>query len=264
MANVHSGITKVFTPRTAMTTHSTSTKQGPRYRIFSRIFPKTASHMARTKLLERKSLSAQVADTLREQIISGALTQGQQLKQEDIAKSLGVSHIPVREAFQILDAEGLVTSIPYKGTVVTRLSIAEIEEYFDIRAVLEVDLLKRAIGHIEPEAVSHARELVEKMDSCPAQRLGEYNWELHELLYTPANRPVTLNMVRGIHDNLDRYVRVQLALDERNRKRAHQEHAQLIDLCEAGQKSQAARLLFEHIAGVRDDLLHHLHRHQPS
>jgi DNA-binding GntR family transcriptional regulator len=220
--------------------------------------------MARARrTLERRSLAAQVADTLREQIISGSLPQGQQLKQEDIARQLGVSHIPVREAFQILDAEGLITSVPYKGAVVTRLSTAEIEEYFDIRAALEVDLIKRAIGRIEPDAISRARKIVEKMDDCPPQRWGEYNWELHELLYTPANRPVTLNLVRGIHDNLDRYVRMQLALDERNRQRAHQEHEQLVTLCEAGQKTQAARLLAEHIAGVRDDLLRHLQR-QPA
>lgn len=217
--------------------------------------------MARSIGVERRSLSAQVADTLRELIISNTYTQGHQLRQDEVARRLGVSHIPVRAAFQLLEAEGLITNVPYKGAVVTRLSAAEIEEYFDIRATLEVDLLKRAIANISPESFARARKIVERMDTAPPARWGEYNWKLHEELYSAANRPITLEFVRKIHDNLDRYVRIQLSLAEENRKRAHQEHIRLIDLCEAGDHAKALRLLNAHICGVRDDLLNHLKEH---
>jgi DNA-binding GntR family transcriptional regulator len=155
----------------------------------------------------------------------------------------------------------LITHVPYKGAVVSHLSAAEIEEYFDIRTTLEVDLLSRAIGRMSPEVAERARLIVEKMDSAPPARWGEYNWSLHAELYAPANRPITLEMVKRIHDNLDRYVRIQLSLAEKNRKRAHQEHIQLIDLCEAGDRTKALRLLAAHIKGVRDDLLNHLKEH---
>ncbi len=211
--------------------------------------------------VERKSLSTQVADTLRQLIVSNAYPQGQQLRQEEVARRLGVSHIPVRAAFQLLEAEGLITNVPYKGAVVTRLSAAEIEEYFDIRATLEVDLLKRSIGDIAPEALARARKIVEKMDTASPERWGEYNWKLHEELYSAADRPITLDFVRKIHDNLDRYVRIQLSLSEQNRKRAHEEHIQLIELCAAGERQKAIRLLSAHICGVRDDLLNHLREH---
>jgi len=216
--------------------------------------------MVRSLSLERRSLSAQVADTLRELIISNTYAQGDQLKQDEVAKRLGVSHIPVRAAFQQLEAEGLITNVPYKGAVVTRLSEAEIEEYFDIRATLEVDLLKRAIPNIGADVVARARKIAEKMDNAPPSRWGEYNWKLHEELYAPANRPITLEFVRKIHDNLDRYVRIQLALADKNRERAHEEHYRLIELCGARSK-EAPRLLFQHISRVRDDLLNHLKEH---
>jgi DNA-binding GntR family transcriptional regulator len=216
--------------------------------------------MARTIGVERRSLSAQVADTLRELIISNTYSQGHQLRQEEVAKRLGVSHIPVRAAFQQLESEGLVTNVPYKGAVVTRLSSAEIEEYFDIRATLEVDLLRRSVGNLTPEAIGRARKIVERMDSAPPARWGELNWKLHEELYSAANRPITLDFVRKIHDNLDRYVRIQLSLTEANRRRAHQEHIKLIELCEAGDQAKALKLLHTHICGVRDDLLDHLAR----
>ena len=72
---------------------------------------------------------------------------------------------------------------------------------------------------------------------------------------------MTPEFVRKIHDNLDRYVRIQLSLAEENRQRAHQEHIQLIDLCEAQDRAKALKLLSTHINGVRDDLLHHLEQH---
>jgi DNA-binding GntR family transcriptional regulator len=217
--------------------------------------------MARTIRSERRSLATQVADALRELIMSNAYKQGQQLRQDDIAKRLGVSHIPVREAFQLLEAEGLITNVPYKGAVVTRLSESEIEEYFDIRATLEVDLLRRALGKIKPEAIARAREMVAKMDAAPPVRWGEYNWSMHEALYAAAARPITLEFVRKIHDNLDRYVRIQLSLAEENRQRAHKEHIQLIALCEKPDRAKALKLLSTHINGVRDDLLNHLKQH---
>ena len=220
--------------------------------------------MARTIRIERRSLATQVADALRELIMSNTYKQGQQLRQDDIAKRLGVSHIPVREAFQLLEAEGLITNVPYKGAVVTRLSESEIEEYFDIRATLEVDLLRRALGRIEPQAIARARDFVKKMDTAPPVRWGEYNWSMHEALYAEAGRPITLEFVRRIHDNLDRYVRIQLSLTEGNRHRAHQEHIRLIDLCEAAERAKALKLLSTHINGVRDDLLNHLKQHPPK
>jgi len=217
--------------------------------------------MPKSVAVQRKSLSAQVADTLRELIISNSYAQGHQLRQDEVAKRLGVSHIPVRAAFQQLESEGLISNVPYKGAVVTRLSVAEIEEYFDIRAALEVDLLKRAIRGIDADVVARARKIVEKMDSAPPLRWGEYNWKLHEELYAPAKRPITLEFVRKIHDNLDRYVRIQLSLAEDNRRRAHKEHILLIDLCESREQPKAVRLLFDHISRVRDDLLAHLTQH---
>jgi len=217
--------------------------------------------MAKPISIERRSLATQVADALRELIMSNTYKQGQQLRQDDLAKRLGVSHIPVREAFQLLEAEGLITNTPYKGAVVSRLSESEIEEYFDIRAALEVDLLRRALGKIGPPAIARAREIVARMDKAPPQRWGEYNWSLHQTLYAPAGRPITLEFVRKIHDNLDRYVRIQLSLTESNRRRAHQEHIRLIDLCEVADRAKALKLLSMHINGVRDDLLDHLKQH---
>jgi DNA-binding GntR family transcriptional regulator len=102
------------------------------------------------------------------------------------------------------------------------------------------------------------------MDNAPPARWGEYNWKLHEELYSAANRPIALEFVRRIHDNLLRYVRIQMSLAQKNRRRAHREHIRLIDLCEARAEAQALKLLHAHICGVRDDLLECLKSQPPQ
>jgi len=214
--------------------------------------------MAKVQAVKRKSLAIQVADALRELILSGDYAQGEQLRQDDVAKKLGVSRIPVREAFQQLEAEGLVVNVPYKGAIVSRLTVDEINEYFDIRASLESDLLARAIDHMTPEVIARARRIIDRMDSASPTKWGEINWQLHAEIYAVAGRPITLEMVKKIHDNLDRYVRIQLSLSEENRDRANEEHKRLVDLCEKGRKGEAIGLLHDHINGARLDLMKHL------
>lgn len=206
--------------------------------------------------LERRSLAAQVADALRDLIISGEYPIGMPLRGTEVAMRLGVSRIPVREAFQQLEHEGLIAIVPYKGAVVSSLSAEHIEEYFNVRAVLESKLLRAAIGRISPENFSRARDLVGQMRlELQRSQWGTLNWRLHEELYRPADRPITVEMVKKIHDRLDRYVRIHLSLSSEIRERAQQEHLQLIELCERRRKADAVRLLTHHIQETCDDLL---------
>lgn len=211
--------------------------------------------------LERLSMSGQVANALRSLILSGEYAQNQPLRQDEIAQRLGVSRIPVREALQLLEAEGLIVNVPYKGAIVASLSADEIEEYFDLRANLECDLLGRSIPNLTPEHVQKARRLESQLRTCPPEQWGEYNWRLHAELYAAAKRPFTLDLAKKIHDNLDRYVRVQLALSKKNRVRAHDEHIDLIYLCEAKKKREAVNFLRQHILSARDDLLNYVRDH---
>ena len=128
--------------------------------------------------------------------MSGEYAQNQPLRQDEIAQRLGVSRIPVREALQLLEAEGLIVNVPYKGAVVASLSADEIEEYFDVRANLECDLLERSVPNLKPEHIENARKVEKQLRTCPPERWGEYNWRLHAELYAPARRPRTLDLAK--------------------------------------------------------------------
>src|SRR5262245_50899657 len=93
----------------------------------------------------KRTIADQVAELIRQRILSGQLKGGQPIRQEHLAAELGVSRIPLREALKQLAAEGFVTIASHKGAVVAELSIAEVEELFDIRLRLETWLLQLAI-----------------------------------------------------------------------------------------------------------------------
>ncbi|MGM0639451.1 MAG: FCD domain-containing protein, partial [Pseudomonadota bacterium] len=84
---------------------------------------------------------------------------------------------------------------------------------------------------------------------------GRFNWELHSTLYEPAGRHRSMDILRNLHRNADRYLRLQLNLSDHNNFRAREEHARLVTLCEQRDSAEASRLLTEHILAARDDLL---------
>src|SRR5690348_16056897 len=86
---------------------------------------------------------------LREQIFSGALKAGDRLNPTDIANALGVSRMPVREAFRQLDSEGFIRMRPNRGAVVMILTAQDVEEIFLIRTALEVLALRLAMARFD-------------------------------------------------------------------------------------------------------------------
>ena len=89
------------------------------------------------KKIEPQTLSRQVVDMLRDAILNGDVQPGEHLNERQLAKQMGVSRVPIREAFRRLVYEGLVVSTPNRGTYVRYFDEADVAEIFDLRAVLE-------------------------------------------------------------------------------------------------------------------------------
>ena len=106
--------------------------------------------------LAYKTRTEFVVDAIREKILKGEVKAGQPLRQAALAEELDVSRIPVREALLQLEAEGLVKFQAHKGAIVTELNAAHVDELFELRAMLESDLLARSIPNMNPEDFDHA------------------------------------------------------------------------------------------------------------
>jgi DNA-binding GntR family transcriptional regulator len=216
--------------------------------------------------LPHRTLASAIVEQLRNDILAGAYAAGTQLRQDALAEVFGVSRIPVREALFQLEAEGLVHIEPHKGAVVAAFSLDEIDDVFDLRAMLEPRLLRDSVPRLTPGDFEALTALDIAFGRAVATQeigqWGELNARLHLGLYQHAQRPKTLAVVTSLLQTSDRYTRLQM-----NRTpamvRAGREHRQLLTLCRTGKVEKACEHLVEHIEAVRRDL-HLLLRHQQA
>ncbi|MFO1287569.1 MAG: GntR family transcriptional regulator [Rubrivivax sp.] len=165
--------------------------------------------------LTHRTLSSAIVERLRQSILGGERAAGGQLRQDALAAELGVSRIPVREALFQLEAEGLVRIEPHKGAVVAGFALAEIDDVFDLRVLLEPRLLARSVPRLQ--AADYAE--IDALDAAFAEAIarhdvaqwGELNARLHLSLYRHAALPRTLAIVAALLQASDRYTRVQLS-----------------------------------------------------
>lgn len=208
--------------------------------------------------ITRNTITQQTTDALRERIIRGVYPDDAPLRQDAIAAELGVSRIPVREALRQLEAEGLVTFNPHRGAVVSSLSINEIEELFDLRSQIESDLVRRAVTCTTNEDIARARDILKAYDAAfrkgEVPAWGKLNWEFHATLYAPADRPFTLAIVQRLHQQSDRYLRMQLVLTH-GESRASDEHRAILHAVTARDVKQACQLMRQHILGAGRQLV---------
>ena len=217
------------------------------------------------RTLQHRTISASVAEELRRRIVDGEFQAGFQLRQEALAVEFGVSRIPVREALMQLEAEGLVKIHPHRGAIVSALSPEEVEELFELRALLEPRLLRASAPHLTEANYRRLREILKEYSSelhaMQVSRWGELNREFHIVLYQHAGQPRSLAIVANLLQECDRHTRLQLALTD-GRKRAEAEHDELLRLCAEGQFDAACKLLKTHIEGAVRSLLKYIHEHQ--
>jgi len=211
--------------------------------------------------IARRTVTRQALDALRDRILRGVYRDGTPLRQDAIADELGVSRIPVREALRQLEAEGLVVFNPHRGAVVSSLSLDEIEELFELRAQIEGDLLRRAVPRITGEELARAREVLDAYESAlrsgEVAAWGELNWQFHSTLYAPADRQFTMAIVQRLHQQSDRYLRMQLALTH-GESRANDEHRAIASAVRQRDVKRACQLMRQHILGAGRQLLEFL------
>lgn len=203
------------------------------------------------------SLAEQIAARLSERTVSGAYAPGQRIMEQAVAAEFAVSRGPVREALRLLEKDGLVTILPRRGAQVTNLSIAEVEEIFDIRASLN-GLRDREIAE-DPERMRILPALeaeVAKLSRFARQpELGaeyvETVFRLNRLL-TQASRNKRL---RSILDSLAlqtrRYSQLGLSTPQRRRQSA-QNWQRLVKAIRDGDGPEAERIARERVLESRD------------
>ncbi|MEO6525102.1 MAG: GntR family transcriptional regulator [Gemmatimonadaceae bacterium] len=188
-----------------------------------------------------------IADVLRAEIQEGAAAAGSALRQEDLAKRFGVSRLPVRDALLRLEAEGLVVVHPNRGAFVTSLTPPEVREIYDMRVLLEGDLIERAVPRMTP---TDWRRIDGALASA-AFNAGGADWAaldraFHVALYEPAERPRQLEAITGLRGMVDRYSIAHAVLPT-NTPEWLRDHEAIVAAARAGAAAAARRLVTDHL-----------------
>jgi DNA-binding GntR family transcriptional regulator len=207
-----------------------------------------------------RSLAEDAADRIREQILDGGFKQGEHLVEAKIAEQLNISRGPVREAFKLLRAEGLLTEEPRRGTFVVSLTAHDVREIYGLRAALEGRAGRMIARSQDPTVLARLRALADEIDravdagdAVAASRADlAFHEGLCELCGNSRIHEVFMRYVPTLRGLLRLDEHVLASLDEISRQ-----HRPLVEAIEAGDEETAARLLNEHaehagglIAGV--------------
>ena len=195
------------------------------------------------------TIAARIGNTLAERIISGAIAAGSRLRQDHIAEEFGASHVPVREAFRRLEAQGLVVSEPRRGVRVAGFTLSDVREVAEMRAALEVLALRNAAPHLTKAILDQAEEANVACDKARnVEAWEEANRAFHRLIIAPCAMPRLLKSIDDLHTASARFLFSGWRAEwEAPTDRAH---SAILAALRAGQIDTAAAVLARHAQWV--------------
>lgn len=197
--------------------------------------------------LLRKTVAHEVAAMLREEILRALLPPGTRLRQEEVAERFQVSTTPVREAFRILEADGLVRRDPHKGVLVFRPSIADVREAYEIREALETLAIDYAMDAMTPSDIEEIEALLDEMDRTVDRSIWiELNNLYHDRIYACAARPRLRAMIVSLRDSMAGYMHTAINKALESGRPAH-EHREILEACRAKDVDRAREAVRVHL-----------------
>ncbi|WFT76829.1 GntR family transcriptional regulator [Halobacillus naozhouensis] len=208
------------------------------------------------KLEDKNTLHLKVCNVLRKAILQGDFEPGQRLIQSELADSLGVSRMPIRESLRKLESEGLVKLEPHRGAIVKAMNVEDIEEIYHLRACLEKLAVEQSVPHLTAGDISELKRLMEEMEGTEDPEVFvQANISYHHLLIKRCNWNRLLSFIETLWNGFPQQTPTLLPgqMDLSN-----QEHQQILDAVNEKDESKAAVLVSEHIKRTGEALVNSL------
>jgi DNA-binding GntR family transcriptional regulator len=204
-------------------------------------------------------VTQRIANHLRTAILRGTIGPGERVRQEDIAQQLGASRLPVREALQMLAAEGLVEHEPNKGARVPWLSMHEVDVMYRMREQLEPLALAESLPSLTPGDFLRLDEIQDEIETgVDVDRFLELDREFHLRTYSACGIEQLTTTVTRLWNSTQYYRRAFMQLTGPGRRWVvNAEHRLLLDAIERRDETDAGRFLAGHIRRTRIELRRH-------
>ncbi len=190
-------------------------------------------------------------EILKKRIITNSLKPGEPLSGNILSKELKTSKTPVREALQQLERDGLAENIPGRGCFVSRISFLDIKELFEIRDILECEVIKRAIMKSDPEKIKRVRREFESLESNGSRnpktqfKAGD---RIHFFLFENFGNSRLNEIYRRLQEHVDR-MRIYFfnKAHEERVEQSYREHLEILDALSARDPERAENAVRNHL-----------------
>jgi DNA-binding GntR family transcriptional regulator len=204
------------------------------------------------------ALVDETAAAIRARIMSGEIPIGAQLRQAELAKTLGVSRTPVREALRQLQAGGLIEVVPNRGAVVRVPAPWEVREAYEVRAELEGLACVRAVDRISRDVLDELRdtnELLRPGTAPPSPSSHAANDRFHTLIHQVAGNERLGRVIRELNEAFPRNVSALVLQDNpRHRQDNFAEHERILAALSAEDAETARREMRAHVLSAGEQL----------
>lgn len=210
---------------------------------------------------QRRGLTEQVADSIRQAIFSGSFELGDHLNEADIADRLQVSRGPVREALVQLRQEGIVTMKWHRGAYIMQLSAKDARELSSLRTVLEVFAIQEAASAATTSDLELMSGVLTSMSKAVDDDQSDFDMiqldvQFHDKLYRAAHHDRLWNAWNSIRSQVMLSLMVKRhTSNEYYRDKVIAEHQELFDVVSSRDADACERAIREHLAATYDRLV---------
>ncbi|MCR5108244.1 MAG: GntR family transcriptional regulator [Lachnospiraceae bacterium] len=202
-----------------------------------------------------------VFNSLRQGILEGELKPGERLMEVHLAKKLGVSRTPIREAIRMLELEGLVTMVPRRGAEVAMISADDMRDVLEVRRSLDslaVILACERIDEDEKERLKNAEsDFEDAIKTKNATLIAQADVKFHDIILAASKNKRLLQMVNNLAERVYRY-RLEYVKDEKNHEKLISEHHLIMDNIFSGNREEAKRAIEVHIDNQEKNIIKQL------
>jgi DNA-binding GntR family transcriptional regulator len=208
--------------------------------------------------VERQRLHDTVVDHIRRFIVEGVLEPGKKLNERELCETLGISRTPLREAFKVLAAEGLIEIWPNRGASVSKMSEAELRETFELMSGLEAFSGELAAERITPVELAEIKALHYAMLACRAQNDLAGYYSRNQAIHDKINEAARNSALRQTYVSVNRRLqalRFRSNFQTPKWDRAIHDHGEMLEALEARDGKRLSAILRQHLLDKRDAVL---------
>lgn len=202
-----------------------------------------------------------VFQTIRQGILHGVLPPGQRLMEIQLAKHLGVSRTPVREALRMLELEGLVVTVPRHGAEVAEITQKDLQDVLEVRCALEalaVDLASVAITEEELQSLRTNTDKFERLiEAGDISALAACDVKFHDIIFSATRNNRLVQLLNNLSEQMYRY-RLEYLKDKEVHPVLLQEHKEIIEHLENRDTTKAKEVITLHINKQYEDVIKNL------